>query len=69
MTQCSHCGRDEGYHYPRVVAGVGRMADNPRAVLITLNRDVSDDDIRALPDLLRWYGVSYANDCRKEPPG
>jgi hypothetical protein len=66
--QCSHCGRDEGYHYPPVVLGAHRTADNPRAVVIMLNRDVTDDDLHSLPRVLRWYGVRYLNDCRHEPP-
>lgn len=59
---CSQCGRPDDYHWPRVVSGVGRVADNPKAILITLTREVTDDDIRKLPDVLRWYGVTHHNE-------
>lgn len=39
---------------PRVL-GVGRMGDNPRAVLVSLERAPTDDELRALHDYLRGF--------------
>lgn len=37
--------------------GVGRMADNPRALLVILTDEPSDDDIRSLHDhMKKWVG-------------
>lgn len=43
---------------PRV-QGIGRIADNDRAVLIMLSNRPTDDDMRSLHDFLRiWSGPS-----------
>jgi hypothetical protein len=36
-----------------VVRGVGRVADEPRAILVLLNERPTDDEMRAIHDLLR----------------
>lgn len=48
------------------VQGVGRMADNPRAVLISLDERPSDDDLRDLHEFLRTWradGSSLDESC------
>ena len=38
------------------VNGVGRMADNPRAVLVTLSVEPTDDEMRDFHEFLRgWH--------------
>ncbi len=66
MTTCSTCDQPDDYHRPRIVLGVGRMADNPRAVLITLRREITDAELRALPDVLRWWASDRQHDHAAE---
>lgn len=40
---------------PLKVRGVGRVADEPRALLVALTERPSDDDIRALHEYLRGW--------------
>lgn len=37
------------------VQGVGRIADNPRALLVILSAEPSDDDLRSMHDFLREW--------------
>lgn len=43
---------------PLRVRGVGRVADEPRALLLALNERPTDDEIRALHDHLREVVIS-----------
>lgn len=40
---------------PLRVRGVGRMGDEPRALLLCLNENPTDDELRALHEHLRWW--------------
>jgi hypothetical protein len=52
MTRAGDCITVEEYRFPRAM-GVGRVADNAQAVLVMLRRPPTDDELRALHDLLR----------------
>lgn len=61
--QCPKCGSTEPWlhpatercsnpwHLPKAV-GVGRVADNERALLVCYNRRPTDDEIRGIHELL-----------------
>jgi len=66
MSACSTCGQPDGYHWQRNVLGVGRMADNPRAVLLTLRREATDDELRQLSEVLRWWCADRRRDHTAE---
>ena len=66
MSACSTCGQPDDYHYHRNVLGAGRMADNPRAVLITLRREITDAELRVLPEILRWWCADRRRDHTPE---
>lgn len=50
------------------VQGVGRMADNPRAVLISLDERPSDNDLRDLHEFLRTWQADGSS-CRQKGAG
>ncbi len=48
---------------PMRVDGVGRMADNPKCVLLGLSQTASDNDLRSLHEFLRlWPKVMQSGD-------
>lgn len=62
--QWPDCRRPSIYEAPRDPAiplrirGVGRVADEPRALLLTLNERPTDDEIRVLHDHLRGVVIA-----------
>lgn len=44
---------------PLKVRGVGRMADEPRALLVALSERPTDDDIRSLHEFLRGWSPPH----------
>ena len=72
-----HQRREDGTHYiyeeprnPAValqVRGVGRIADEPRAVMVMLNERPTNGEIRAFHDLIRdWRSSGLALKYRLE---
>jgi len=41
------------------VQGVSRMADNDKAILLSFNRAISDDELRALHEYLRDFEQDF----------